>query len=147
MSHDHGLSSRVAGGGRGGHFPYMPQAGMFMPSMQGGGRWMGGGGMPPAGLSYPRRDMVGGAMRTPPSWDTRGIPPAFLSTSQLKSSALRCVVCIIWSHRCALFDAFFYFSRNVSMYSALQQGIVQTKDFGVLSSTFSLPFLCSIQQG
>lgn len=87
MSHDHGLSSRMPGGGRGG-YSYVPQAGMFMPTMQ-GGRWMGPGGMPPAGMGYPRRDMVGGAMRTA-SWDSR-IPSAFLSASQLKSSALRWV--------------------------------------------------------
>ena len=102
MSHDHGLSSRLPGGGRGGsHFPYMPQPGMFMPaSMQGGGRWLGsGGGLPPAGMGYPRRDVVGGAMRTPSSWDAR-IPSAFLSASQLKSSALRCA---LFGSRCALF--------------------------------------------
>ena len=86
LLHDHSLGSR----GRGGPFPYLSQpAGMFMPSM-GSGRWLGATMAP--GMTYPtRRDVMGSSsMRS--SWDTRGIPSAFLSASQLKSSALRCAL-------------------------------------------------------
>ena len=63
-----------------------------MPQM--GGRWLGA---VPSGLNYPpRRDMSGlGGGQIRSSWDTRGIPPAFLSSQLKTSAAMRCALLTI----------------------------------------------------